>query len=82
MRRHYSQRDTKTGYEMILSEVSYNRAMFWLQEELKRHNYTIRSTAQMHKPFELTVVTTNTIRTGALGRMFYYDGDRGYLLGE
>lgn len=82
MRRHYSQIDSKTGNEILLSEVSYNEACCWLAGTLEAYGYEVRNTAVTTKPFPLTVITTNSIKVGALGRTFFYDEERGYLLGE
>lgn len=31
--------DEKTGYEMVLSEASYNEAMYWLQRDIEKSIY-------------------------------------------
>ena len=75
-------KDTKTGLSMVLSECSYNMAMDWLSRELKRYNVTIVAIGSMHIPYELKTIITQTIETGAYMRTFYYDEERGVLLGE
>ena len=82
MRRHYSQIDSVTGYDLLLSEVTYNEACCWLNGVLEMSNYEVRGTAEMTKPRRLTVIKTCAIKNGAIGREFYYDEERGYLLGE
>ena len=63
-------KDTKTGYEMILSEVSYNAATAFLSGKPEVGEYI------------------GMVKDGSLiklifkNRNFYYDEDRGYLLGE
>lgn len=82
MRRHYSQIDSKTGYDMLVSEVSYNEACCWLNGILEMSGYEVRSISEISKPVKLTVIKTCAIKNGAIGREFYYDEERGYLLGE
>ena len=71
-------RDTKTGYEMILSECSYNMAMDWLQREMDKHGLFI-SRIEITKDY--TRIYTEDGEC-VPGRKFYYDEGRGYLLGE
>ena len=75
-----SYKDSKTGYEMILSECSYNMAMDWLSKELAKYGYEISRT-EVHID-GLIYIWSNHVRSGALCRMYYYDEERGYLLGE
>lgn len=75
-------KDTRTGLSMVLTECSYNEAMDWLSKELLKYNVVISCIGSMHKPYELKVIDTETIKVGAKMRTFYYDEDRGYLLGE
>lgn len=39
-------KDDKTGYEMILSECSYNEACDWLEKEIAKCGYEIIRTEQ------------------------------------
>lgn len=73
-------KDSKTGYEMILSECSYNMAMNYLADRLSEVGYEIRNIAITKDGIK--VITTNSIKVGVIGRTFYYDEGRGYLLGE
>ena len=66
-------KDSKTGYEMILSECSYNMAMDWLENKIKELGHT--PNIECKKEGDLMVITTS-------GRTFFYDEERGYLLGE
>lgn len=66
-------RDSKTGYEMILSECSYNMAMNWLEGKIKKLGHI--PNIECKKEGDLIVVETS-------GRTFFYDEERGYLLGE
>lgn len=75
-------KDSKAGYEMILSECSYNMAMYWLERELDKYNVVIRYTEKTNYPCNLTIIGTETKNVGAIMRTFYYDEERGYLLGE
>ena len=72
-------KDDKTGYQMILSECSYNMAMDWLEHKCAKNGCTL-STAKLYVSglMAITVVDKDftTVRT------FYYDEERGYLLGE
>lgn len=65
--------DKKTGYEMILSECSYNMAMNWLEAKIKKLGHI--PNIECKKEGDLIVVETS-------GRTFFYDEERGYLLGE
>ena len=87
-------KDDKTGYSVVLSECSYNMACDWLSRELGKYNYEIVEIARRIKD-NLLVITTESTRLdfdvdvmldgpihGSKGRTFYYDEERGYLLGE
>ena len=74
-------KDDKTGYEMILSEVSYNMACDWLSRTLAKVGYEITRTEQ-HIKSGLMYIWSNNVVSDAQGRMYYYDEERGYLLGE
>ncbi len=85
-------RDDKTGYRMVLSECSYNEACAWLYEEGKKSHYEVdRVEVDFNGLTHIWMVKTelefdadiNSARpiTGATIK-FYYDEERGYLLGE
>lgn len=71
-------KDNKTGYSMILSECSYNMAMDWLEKELAKKDYGVSATYTM----ENGLIAIFTGVGMCSGRTFYYDEERGYLLGE
>lgn len=73
-------KDDKTGYSMVLSECSYNQACDWLSREVAKCGYEITRT-ELHIS-GLMYIWINNVVSGAQGRMFYYDEERGYLLGE
>ena len=73
-------KDDKTGYSMVLSECSYNQACDWLSRELAKFGYEITRTEQ-HINGLMYIWSTN-VRSGKQARMYYYDEERGYLLGE
>lgn len=70
--------DSITGFEMILSDCSYNMAIDWLERDCKKH--CIRP-YKAKKVNDLIVIytTDNYFRDS---RKFFYDEKRGYLLGE
>lgn len=72
-------KDNKTGYQMILSECSYNMAMDWLERKCLKNGCTF-STVQTYV-YNLVAVAVLD-RNGVPVRIFYYDEERGYLLGE
>lgn len=74
-------KDSKTGLSMVLSEVSYNFACDWLERELKKYGRVIWKVVANYEGDGLTHIWTGE-REGNLGRKFYYDEERGYLLGE
>lgn len=71
-------KDDKTGFQMILSECSYNMAMDWLDKKLKKTNMWIEQTRVRDGLTEILITDKHLLR----GRTFYYDEERGYLLGE
>lgn len=80
-------KDDKTGYEMILSECSYNEACMWLENELSKYGSEIYRTEKHTNG--LMYIWTGIYRLDKFGkssciakRMFFYDEERGYLLGE
>ena len=75
-------RDDKTGYEMILSECSYNEACMWLENELSKYGSEIYRT-EKHTNGLMYIWTGIFGRSSCIAkRMFFYDEERGYLLGE
>lgn len=75
-------KDNKTGLSMVLAECSYNMAMDWLERELAKYGVVIRHIGKIYHPFELTTIGTEKYNTWEIMRTFYYDEERGYLLGE
>lgn len=91
IKRHYSTVDSRTGLTLVLSDVSYNVAMDWLQrdqEKLGREIIrcenldsirTVINTGVSKSGFDFdgnpTVWFTNLVK-------FFYDEDRGVLLQE
>lgn len=73
MKRCFSCIDKETGKEMILTDVSYNSACFWLDTELKRNGHKI--TTCLPAGDLIRIETT-------CKRDFFYDEIRGYLLGD
>lgn len=82
-------KDNETGYEMILSECSYNQACDWLSRELAKRGCEIWRTERRIDGL-MVIFTAKAIcpldSAGSMfmkdGRTFYYDETRGYLLGE
>ena len=75
-------KDNITGYEMLLSECSYNTACFWLCQELKKRNLEIIQTNKIkHNTLDLTELITNSF-SGGCDLRFIYDETRGYLLAD
>lgn len=71
-------KDEKTGYQMILSECSYNEACFWLQGELDKCGWEVIGTETVG---DYTAIYTEDA-SGKPAREFVYDESRGYLLSE
>ncbi len=63
--------DNQTRREMILSETSFNEACIWLEKTVG-------------KIFSVVSIGKNRLKIICEGcnRIFFYDEDRGYLLGE
>lgn len=76
-------KDSKTGLEMVLSEVSYNVACDYLMQIM--YNREIYRT-EANTKIGLTEIWTGEwiqdIHSYRNIRKFYYDEERGYLLGE
>lgn len=76
-------KDSITGYQVILSECSYNMAMDWLERECQKYGYQIHSAQGYSEPgMENARAVIVDFPDGKYFRTFYYDEDRGYLLGE
>ncbi len=82
-------KEDKYHYSMVLSEVSYDEAMDWLQRELEKYGHEIYRTEKHING--LMYIWTGKFEffkgDACCGqyvqhRMFYYDEDRGYLMGE
>lgn len=93
MRRFYdSCIDEKTGYEMVLSEASYNRAMDWLQRECDKYGMEIYRTENngtndmwiyVGEPKKGINYMTGHIDVWYTNQViFHYDDSRGYLMQE
>lgn len=63
-------KDEKTGMEMILSECSYNNACSFLEGQ------------NLGKLIGCETVSITMTKIAYEKRTFFYDEDRGYLLGE
>lgn len=80
-------KDEKTGYEMMLSECSFNQAMNWLEIELLKENNEIIGVSCKGDVYTIHTAPiadelSEEEQRGLLGRDFFYDEERGYLLGE
>lgn len=78
-------KDTKTGLSMVLSECSYNMACDWLAHTLKEYGVDIYN-CEYDDKIGMTVLHTGKF-SHILGdfkpcRRYFYDEERGYLLGE
>lgn len=62
-------RDTKTGMQMMLSECSYNMACSWLE-------------SKGFIEYEKLEINGNETWLWFKDKLFIYDEDRGYLLGN
>lgn len=77
--------DSKTGKEMVLSDVSYNMAMDWLDTERKKAGLEICRVFENIKTNMCEIWTckwSDNINNYIPTRHFYYDEERGYLLGD
>lgn len=76
--------DRKTGLSMVLSECSYNIACDFLERELGKYRVDILDcrVSREGKTKGMTRIRTIHSITKSLMRTFYYDEERGYLLGE
>lgn len=77
--------DDKTGYEMVLSEVSYNMACDWLDRCIREEGSEI-ARIEFNTDNGLYEIFTETYMEVTHeyipNRKFYYDEKRGYLMGE
>jgi len=72
-------KDTKTGLSMVLSECSYNMAMLWIQDEVdRRDGYQFKLFGKDWEGLYVIRVLKGCTKI----RDFFYDEERGYLLGE
>lgn len=84
--------DEKTGYTMVLSEVSYNMAVEWLQKEANKYGKEIyRVESNGADDLQLYVGTPKKHINPMTGyddvwyirrAIFHYDESRGYLMQE
>ena len=77
MRRHYNSIDNITNCELLLSEASYNMACDWLDKQCNGEIIEAKQTT--YKGRNVTKITAGN---GQWVRSFFYDEERGYLLGE
>lgn len=81
-------KDSKTGYYMVLSDVSYNKAVDWLEREMSEEGSGEITGIEFDgdlciiHTFPFTDELTENEQRGLIGRNFFYDEERGYLLGE
>ena len=71
-------KDNETGFQMILSEVNYNHACFWLQGELDKCGWEVTGTEKQGKYTFIYTVDAS----GNRARTFCHDEERDLLLGE
>ena len=71
-------KDSVTGYAMVLSECSYNMACDWLERTLKKYGVWVYQTKTRNNLTELWTMDKHMLEC----RRFYYDENRGVLLGE
>lgn len=83
--------DEKTGYEMMLSDASYNVAMEWLQREVDKYGKEIFRTENNGTDDMWIYVGTPKEGLDFNGRpdvwytnqvIYHYDESRGYLMKE
>lgn len=78
-------KDDKTGYSMVLSECTYNMACDWLERTLKKYGVEICRTEYNIKTNLGEIWTakwSDRINNYEPCRKYFYDEERGYLLGE
>ena len=78
-------KDSKTGYELLADQCSYNQACAWLYKILKAHGREV-CRAFVNHDTGLTEIWTaewsDRICNYKPTRHYFYDEERGYLLGE
>ncbi len=74
-------KDAITGFGMVLEGASYNFSMDWLRRTLKKYGVTIGK-CEPYRFKGRKLVAVHTDRNGESMRTFYYDEDRGFLLGD
>lgn len=76
-------KDNKTGYSMVLSDCTYNMACDWLERTLKKYGVEI---CGLHYDANTKMTEFYSGRPDKNGlnlcRKYFYDENRGYLLGE
>ena len=76
-------KDDKTGYSMVLSECTYNMACDWLERTLKKYGVEICGVFFNRKTGMTELYSGRPDKNGLnLCRKYFYDEERGYLLGE
>ena len=78
-------KDDKTGKEILLSECSYNMAMEWLFQKIHDAGMEVcrqftNATTGLYEVW--TAKWSDNICNYVPTRHFYYDEERGYLLGD
>ena len=80
-------KDSKTGYRMVASGLSFNEATKWLENELKEENSEIIGIAlngamyTIHTQPFVDMLTEEEAKWVTITD-FFYDEERGYLLAE
>lgn len=78
-------KDTKTGLSMVLSECTYNMACDWLDRKLKNYGVEICKCVHNNKTNFDEIWTArfdDELNNYVPCRKYFYDEERGYLLGE
>ena len=75
-------KDSVSGYAMILSECSYNMAMDWLEKTLRKYGAKITHAETVMQTNGMRVTLIQTAKNGKECRKYFYDEQRGVLLGE
>ena len=71
-------KDNETRYSMVLSQCSFNMAVNWLERECVKAKARIGSVSRLKNG----LIKIPTFSGDTPRRNFFYDEDRGYLLGE
>ena len=80
LKRHFCHIDNITGKELLISGASYNLAMHWLDKQLKNAGFEVTS-ATYQDNIAMFVIKTYDNNNDEEGRTYWYDEERGYLLG-